>query len=280
MSKFNNSIAVITGAGSGIGRELALQLIGAGAKISISDINQQGLNETVKLVQNQGGEVHAAKLDVSNRQAVFNYADQVNAHYGQVNLVINNAGVALASGCLADTTIEEFEWLMGINFSGVLYGTKAFLPILEKAEWGHIVNISSLFGLIGVPEQAAYNASKFAVRGMTEALRQELEQADSHISCTSVHPGGIKTNIARNARAGEMLDADAKLLLEGGADRFDKLARTSPMEAAQQILDSVVRNKRRLLIGGDAKLMDRIQRLLPNHYQIILKRAVERMTKD
>ncbi|MFT4636489.1 MAG: NAD(P)-dependent dehydrogenase (short-subunit alcohol dehydrogenase family), partial [Chitinophagales bacterium] len=179
MKNLNNAVAVITGAGSGIGRHLSLKLADAGASVAISDINIEGLKETESLLQSKGVKVVARQLDVSNRDAVFEYALQTEADFGKVNLVINNAGVLLSSGTFRDTSIDDFEWLMSINFSGVLYGTKAFLPILDKAEWGHIVNISSLFGLIGVQEQSSYNASKFAVRGMTESLRQELDEQQS-----------------------------------------------------------------------------------------------------
>lgn len=279
MSKFNNSVAVITGAGGGIGKQLALELARLGANISISDIDNENLEQTAKEAATYGGRVHRCELDVSDRAAVFNYADLVDQEFGEINLIINNAGVGLASGGLRSTTVDEFEWLMSINFSGVLYGTKAFLPLLEKAQWGHIVNISSLFGLIGVAEQAAYNASKFAVRGMTEALRQELEMSGSHISCTSIHPGGIKTDIARNARVGANVDEETRLLIDQNSELFDRVARTTPESAAKQILNAVVKNQRRLLIGKDAKLMDWLQRHFPNHYQRVFHWVVNWLSR-
>ncbi|MFT6331204.1 MAG: butyryl-CoA dehydrogenase [Bermanella sp.] len=190
------------------------------------------------------------------------------------NLVINNAGVALGSGPLWTTSIDDFKWLMDINLYGVLYGTKAFLPILEKASWGHIVNVSSIFGIISVPNQTAYNASKFAVRGLTEALRQELEIAGSAVSCTSVHPGGIKTNIANSARWVDSGEPNAAEQRSSALSDFDKLARTSPESAAAQILKAVVNNKRRLLIGADAKFVDVIQRLMPTHYAWLINKWI------
>lgn len=265
MNKLNKAVAVVTGAGSGIGRQLALKLANAGASVAISDINVEGLAETERLVNglNKDIKVVARALDVSSREAVFAYAEQTKDDFGSVNLVINNAGVALASGTLSETSVDDFEWVMSINFSGVLYGTKAFLPILEEAKWGHIVNISSLFGLISAPEQSAYNASKFAVRGMTESLRQELETSNSHISCTSIHPGGIKTSIASNSRVSKQLkpeDLDLR-------DSFEELAMTTAESAAEQILNAALSNKRRLVLGKDAKIMDWVQRHFPNHYQ-------------
>jgi NAD(P)-dependent dehydrogenase (short-subunit alcohol dehydrogenase family) len=282
MNKLNNAVAVVTGAGSGIGRQLAISLIRAGASVAISDINTEGLAETEALINNlnteskTGAKVISSALDVSNREAVFDYAEQIKNHFGSVNLVINNAGVALASGSLMETSVDDFEWLMGINFSGVLYGTKAFLPILENAEWGHIVNISSMFGLFGVPEQSAYNASKFAVRGMTEALRQELDEANSHISCTSIHPGGIKTSIARNSRVSKELKQEQVKLREN----FENLAMTTPESAAEQIINAAMSNKRRLVLGKDAKVMDWTQRLFPNHYQKLFRWFMERTLKQ
>lgn len=276
MKKFNNAVAVVTGAGSGIGRQLALKLADAGASLAISDINSENLAETENLINglttSQPVTVIARTLDVSNREAVFAYAEQTKQDFEQVNLVINNAGVALSSGTLSETSVDDFEWLMSINFSGVLYGTKAFLPILKEAQWGHIVNISSLFGIIGVAEQSAYNASKFAVRGMTESLRQELELENSHISCTSIHPGGIKTSIAANARISKELNDDDIKLKNG----FEQFAMTSADSAAEQILTSVLKNKRRLVLGADAKFIDWVQRHFPNHYQKVVQWFIKR----
>ena len=275
MNKFNNSVSVVTGAGSGIGRQLAIKLAEAGSSLAISDINIEGLAETEALAQKAGAKVNARALDVADREAVFAYAEQTQKDFGTVNMVINNAGVGLSSGTLSETSVDDFEWLMSINFSGVLYGTKAFLPILEQAKWGHIVNISSLFGLIGVAEQSAYNASKFAVRGMTESLRQELEAADSHISCTSIHPGGVKTSIARNSRVTKELEPELIALKQD----FENLAMTSAESAAEQILNAVLCNKRRLVLGKDAKLLDWVQRHFPNHYQKIVNWFIQRTIK-
>ena len=258
---------------------MAINLAHSGANLALSDINSTELSNTIELISNTGVKIHSHPLDVSDRQAFFDYAELIKAEFEEVNLVINNAGVGLNSGSFEQTTIEEFEWLMSINFSGVLYGTKAFLPILKQGQWGHIVNISSLFGIIGVIGQSAYNASKFGVRGMTESLRQELDASYPSVSCTSVHPGGIKTNIARNARTGINLGDGRDNLVLASAEEFDRLASTTADEAAKQILQAVLANKRRLLIGKDAKLMDWIQRHFPNNYQRVFNFLANFLTR-
>lgn len=265
MKNLKGKVAVITGAASGIGRGLALRLADEGARLALSDVQADGLAETARMARERGAqEVHTELLDVANKEAFFTYADKVAKHFGAVHLVINNAGVALGA-TVRDMEMKDIEWLMGINFWGVVYGTKAFLPHLERSGEGHIVNVSSVFGIIGVPTQSAYNASKFAVRGFTEALRQELEIEGSKVSCTCVHPGGIKTNIARNARMSPKgaLGRDK----QSSADQFDKVAQTTPDEAARVILDGVKRNKRRVLIGKDAYVIDSVQRSFPTLYQ-------------
>lgn len=275
MNKFNNSVAVVTGAGSGIGRALAYALADAGAKLALADINPANLEETRQQAAAKGAEVLTSSFDVADEQAVYGFATEVEQHFGQVNLVVNNAGVALASGPLWMTPMEDFKWLMDINFYGVLYGTKAFLPVLEKADWGHIVNISSLFGLVSIPNQGAYNASKFAVRGLTDALRQELEIAESSVSATSVHPGGIKTNIARAARVSKDGEFDEAGKHEEAVADFDKLARVTPEKAAEKILRAVIKNKRRLLIGADAKFVDKLQRIWPTAYHKVIGMMID-----
>ncbi len=256
-------VAAVTGAASGIGRALVLELARRGAEIAISDIDEVGLAVTAEHAGALGATVTEAVVDVSDRKAVFDWAERVASDHGRVNLVVNNAGVALRS-TIEDASIEDLEWLMGINFWGVVYGTKAFLPHLIASGEGHIVNISSVFGLIGVPGQGAYNAAKFAVRGYTECLRQELELAGRPVSATSVHPGGIKTNIARNARMSETAGGMSQ---EEAGEKFENLARTTADDAALAILAGVHNNARRVLIGFDARMIDAMQRLAPSYYQ-------------
>ena len=279
MKSLRDRVAVITGAGSGIGRALAFELGAAGCKLAISDINEAAVKQVAKELKEAGREVLADRLDVADREAFYAYADKVVNHFGGVHLVINNAGVALGS-TVEDTSYEDFEWLMGINFWGVVYGTKAFLPHLKRADEGHIVNISSVFGLIGVPTQSAYNAAKFAVRGFTESLRQELELEGGQVSCTSVHPGGIKTNIARNAR----MNADSLKRATGqdpetARKEFEKLFRTTPEQAAATIIAGIRGNKRRVLIGPDAVAIDTMQRLLPTTYQKLVVAGQKMMAR-
>lgn len=263
MRSFDGRVAAITGAGSGIGRALATELAGRGAHLALCDVDEVGLAETVALCEGQSVKVTSQRVDVADRAAVYEWADQVVADHGTVNLVINNAGVALAA-TIGAMTYDDFEWLMGINFWGVVHGTKAFLPHLKASGEGHIVNLSSVFGLISVPTQSAYNAAKFGVRGFTDALRIELEIDRCGVSCTTVHPGGIKTNIVRNAR----MDPSAEALGGGESpDEFDKIAMTTPESAATQILAAVTKNKRRVLVGRDARVIDLISRLPAGVYQ-------------
>lgn len=272
IKSFENKVAVITGAGSGIGRSLAVGLAKKGCHLALSDINEKGLQETVALINAPGIKVTTSKLDVANREAVYQHAEQVIADHGKANIIVNNAGVALGE-TIEDMSYENFEWLMNINFWGVVYGTKAFLPHIKATGEGQIVNISSVFGIIAVPTQAAYNAAKFAVRGFTECLREELEIDNCGVSATCVHPGGIKTGIARNSRVGKLGRYEAVAGGKNIGDRFEKIARTTPDEAAAVIIDGIRRNKRRVLIGTDAYLIDSMQRFLPTGYQKILESA-------
>lgn len=272
MTDISGKVAVITGAGSGIGRALTYDLARRGASVAISDIDEAGLGETARHARVIGARVHEQRLDVADRAAVLAYADTVVTEFGTVNIVINNAGIAF-SGDVEQMSFEQIERVMDVDFWGVVNGTKAFLPHLIASGDGHIVNISSLFGLLSMPSQSAYNAAKFAVRGFTEALRQEMIIAGHPVEVTCVHPGGIKTAIARNGGAVEGKDA-AQL-----AEFFDtKLARTSPESAAHSILRAVVNNRPRVLVGLDAKALDLLIRLVGPRYQrlfaIIARRTV------
>jgi NAD(P)-dependent dehydrogenase (short-subunit alcohol dehydrogenase family) len=255
MKTLKNAVAVVTGAGSGIGRALAQDLAGRGALLALADKNPDTLEETRKLLGS--AQVKTYPLDVSDAGAVEAFARNVERDFGRASLLINNAGVALY-GNFAELTLEEFEWLIRINFFGVVYGCKFFLPLLQREPEAHIVNISSVFGLIGPAGQSAYAASKFAVRGFTQALRQELR--GTNIAVTCVHPGGIRTNIANNARPGAATRQE-----EWGVRRelFNQSVQTTPEKAAQVILSGVLRNKGRVLIGGDAYYFDLLHRLMP-----------------
>lgn len=275
MKHFDGKVAAITGAGSGIGRALSLDLASRGCALALSDINNANLLATAKAVKAASRvKVTTKKLDVADRSAVHAWADATAEAHGQVNLIFNNAGVALGSS-IEGSTYDDLEWIMNINFWGVVHGTKAFLPHLRAAGDGHVINISSLFGLIGVPSQGAYNATKFAVRGFTEALRIELDMAASGVSATSVHPGGIKTNIARAARYGDMDGISGKPEAESKA-RFEQLFITTPESAARTILKGVQRDARRVLIGPDAHAMDLLARALPARYQWLLAKGAKR----
>jgi len=267
MEQLAGKVAAITGAASGIGRALAVELARLGCEVALADIDDDGLAETRAAVEPLGVRVGVAHVDVAERSAVHEWADRVAAEHGGVHLVVNNAGVALGAR-IEGMRYEDLEWVMAIDFWGVVHGTKAFLPHLRRAGEGHIVNVSSVFGLVGVPTQAAYNAAKFAVRGFTEALREELELEGGGVSCTCVHPGGIRTNIARRSRLGD-LGGLARAHDEIAAD-FERVARTTPEEAARAIIDGIRRNRRRVLIGADAHVIDAVQRLLPAAYQGLL----------
>ena len=268
MKNLKAKVAAITGAGSGIGQALAVELAKLGCDLALSDINEAGLQDTENQVTNYGAKVTSCSLDVADRDAVFQWAEQVNSDFGQVNLIFNNAGVSL-SETIESMSYENFEWLMNINFWGVVHGTKAFLPMLRASGEGHIVNVSSVFGLIAVPSQSAYNAAKFAVKGFTECLREEMVLDDCNIGVTCVHPGGIKTNIVRNSRIGDVGKAGAQDKNKA-AKMFEKAARTTPEEAAKAIINGVKKNKPRVLIGTDARVIDTVQRTLPTAYQNIL----------
>jgi NADP-dependent 3-hydroxy acid dehydrogenase YdfG len=260
MEGFAGKVAVVTGAGSGIGQALAVELARSGAKVAISDVDVEGLAATEERLKAIGAPVRSDRLDVTEREAFLSYADAVNDHFGTVNQIYNNAGIAF-TGDIEISQFKDIERVMDVDYWGVVNGTKAFLPHLIASGDGHVVNISSVFGLFSVPGQAAYNSAKFAVRGFTEALRQEMILAGHPVKVTTVHPGGIKTAIARNSTAAEGLEV-AEL-----AQAFDKLARTSPQKAARIILDAVRKNKARVLVGPDAKVLDIVVRLTGSGYQ-------------
>ena len=266
MTDFNGMVAVVTGAGSGIGRALAQALAASGCQLALSDINQAGLDETVSQLPRAPAKVDTSLLDVADRNAVKAYAASVVERFGHVDIVINNAGVGVAGGAV-EVSDADLDWLMGINFWGVVDSSRAFLPHLSTRPQAWLVNISSIFGIIGVPGQAAYNASKFAVRGYTEALWHEYE--DSNVAICLVHPGGIKTAIARNSRVSAGVSAAEH---SQGVNRFDELARTSPEQAAAVILEGIAKKRRRIYIGNDAKVISLLSRLLPNSYMRMLGR--------
>lgn len=254
MSSFEGKVAVITGAGSGIGRALALNLSEKRAKLALSDVDTDGLAKTVRLAQALGAQVKSDRLDVAEREAVLAHADAVVAHFGTVHQVYNNAGIAYNGN---------------VDFWGVVNGTKAFLPHVIASGDGHIVNISSLFGLIAVPGQSAYNAAKFAVRGFTEALRQEMLVARHPVKVTCVHPGGIKTAVARNATVADGEDQQTF------AEFFDRrLALHSPEMAAKTIVNGVAKGQARVVVGLEAKAVDVLARIMGSSYQRLVAAGV------
>lgn len=268
MRTLQDKVVVITGAGSGIGRALALDLAGKGARLAVSDQNETGLNETVAQLKSRGaGELRADVLDVRDKAAFASYAAAVAEHFGVVNVVINNAGVS-HSGPVTEMEYDDFEWIVGINFWGVVYGTREFLPHLIASGDGHLVNLSSLFGLVSMPGQSTYNATKYAVRGFTEAVREDMIVGRHPVGVTCVHPGGIKTGIARHGRVtrGESHERLARTFDE-------RLAKMTPERAAQIIVDGVLHNRPRVLVGSDAHVIHWVGKLLGARYQDVFARA-------
>jgi short-subunit dehydrogenase len=261
-------VAVVTGAAHGIGRALALRLADEGMNLALVDRDADTLEATASTAAARGaGAVSTHTLDVADPDAVAALPAEVTARHGRTTLLVNNAGVALM-GSFDEVSLADIEWLMGINFWGVVRMTKAFMPMLKRESAAQIVNLSSVFGLIGPAGQCAYSASKFAVRGFSEVLRHEL--AGTNIGVSVVHPGGIATDIAAHARVADPVDAN---LAKAAVDGFKRVARTSPAAAAERILRGIKKREKRILIGADARLIDIVQRLLPVGYWGVFGRA-------
>ncbi len=268
MSLTSQSVAVITGAASGIGRALAIRLARESiAGIAIADVNAENLAETARLIANRNLPVTTHIVDVADEQQVRAFVDAVVERHGRATHLINNAGVALG-GTVQEVSLDDIRWLMNINFWGVVHGTKLFLPVLEKQKSAHIVNISSIFGVVAPAGNAAYSASKFAVRGFSEALRHELE--NTNITVSVVHPGGVKTNIANSARIGAGIEYTEAERLEKVEKFNERLAATSAEKAAEIIVDGIKRRRTRILIGADAKLLSFFSRLFPRRYYAVV----------
>ena len=273
MTAINGAAVAVTGAASGIGRALAKELAARGADLALADRDEAGL-ATVAAEIGNARKVTTHRVDVSVPSDIAAFAEAATTAHPGLNIVINNAGVALL-GNFTEVEEAQMEWLMNINFWGTVHATRAFLPYLAARPAGHIVNLSSIFGIIGPPGQTAYSASKFAVRGFSESLRHELQMAASPVRLSVVHPGGVATNIARNSRAGSLMTDNGRRV--EAIERFDRIAKTTPAEAARRIIAGIEKNEPRILIGGDARLMDLLQRFRPATYWAVLARRIEKM---
>lgn len=275
-SDFANCVLIVTGAASGIGRQVALQSAACGATVFAADINTAGLKETQQMGKKQDLQIEIFALDVSDKEAIYRFANTIVPRLGNRKLIlINNAGVGLFSGNFGNTSQDDFEWLMNINLWGVIRLTKAFYPYFLQQKKGHIVNISSVFGLGGFAGQTAYCTAKFGVRGFTEALRMEL--VGTEIDTTCVHPGGIKTNIMKAAapRGSEITEE----MHQKATATFEKIAMTSAEKAGALILNAVKRKKQRLVIGNDGRAIDLLTRLMPVGYTKIFKKKMDKTFK-
>ena len=277
MTAISGSAAAVTGAASGIGRALALELAARGCDLALADRDEAGLQQVAAEIARDGKrKVSTHRLDVAEPGQIQEYAAAATSAHPSLNIVINNAGVALL-GQFNEIDQAQMDWLFNINFWGTVHGTRAFLPHLARQPAAHIVNLSSIFGIIAPPGQTAYCAAKFAVRGFSESLRHELKMAGSPVRLSVVHPGGIATNIVRNSRTGSGVTDNARRA--DSIERFDAMAINTPATAAQRIITGIEKNEPRILIGGDARFMDLLQRLLPGSYwSIMAKRLEKRMT--
>jgi NAD(P)-dependent dehydrogenase (short-subunit alcohol dehydrogenase family) len=274
-SSYSGKVAAITGAASGIGRSLAVALAQRGCALAIVDVDEKGLAETAALAS--AVKVTTRRLDVSSSDALRDWAGEVQRDHSKVNLLFNNAGISYGA-TVRDGDEAEFRRVIDVDFWGVVHGTRAFLPLLEASGDGHVVNISSIFGIVAFPGQSAYNAAKFAVRGFTEALRIELEITGSPVSATCVHPGGVKTNIAKTTRLHASVASLGGDPNDAGAG-IDKMLTLSPDKAAEIILRAVQKNARRVLVGSDARMLDLLQRWSPGGYHGVLVREALRRKK-
>ncbi len=276
MTAISGSAAAVTGAASGIGRALALELAARGCDLALADRDEAGLQQVAAEIARDGKrKVSTHRLDVAEPGQIQEYAAAATSAHPSLNIVINNAGVALL-GQFGEIDQAQMDWLFNINFWGTVHGTRAFLPHLARQPAAHIVNLSSIFGIIAPPGQTAYCAAKFAVRGFSESLRHELAMANSSVRLSVVHPGGVSTNIARNSRTGSGVTDNARRAQ--AIDRFDAVAKTTPAAAALRIIQGIEKNQPRILIGNDARFMDLLQRFRPATYWAVLAKRIEKMT--
>jgi short-subunit dehydrogenase len=277
MTAIRGSAAAVTGAASGIGRALALELAARGCDVALADRDEAGLQTVAaEINRTHSQKVTLHRVDVSEPQQIADFAQAATSAHPGLNIVVNNAGVALL-GQFNEIDQAQMDWLMNINFWGVVHATRAFLPHLARQREAHIVNLSSIFGIIAPPGQTAYAAAKFAVRGFSESLRHELQMAASPVRLSVVHPGGVSTNIVRNSRDGTGVTDNARRAQS--IERFDAIAKTTPAAAALRIIQGIEKNQPRILIGNDARFMDLLQRLRPGTYWSVLARRIEKMAK-
>jgi short-subunit dehydrogenase len=275
MTAIKGAAVAVTGAASGIGRALAIELAARGSDLALADRDEAGLASVAAEIGGKA-KVSTHRLDVGEPEQVTAFAQAAIAAHPSLNIIINNAGVALL-GQFHEIDQAQMDWLFNINFWGAVHSTRAFLPHLATRQEAHIVNVSSIFGIVAPPGQTAYAAAKFALRGFSESLRHELQMAGSPVRLSVVHPGGILTNIVRNSRAGSGITDNARRV--ESIERFDQIAKTTPKDAALTIINGIERNKPRILIGGDARMMDFLQRLRPATYWTVLARRIEKMAK-
>src|SRR3984885_11221899 len=277
MTEIRGAAAAVTGAASGIGRALALELAARGCDLALADRDEAGLQTVAaEIAKASQQKVSIHRVDIGAPEQIADFAQAAVAAHPGLNIVVNNAGVALL-GQFNEIDQTQMDWLMNINFWGVVHSTRAFLPHLAGRSEAHIVNLSSIFGIIAPPGQTAYAAAKFAVRGFSEALRHELQMANSSVKLSVVHPGGVATNIVRNSRAGVGVTDNARRAQS--IERFDAVAKTTPKAAALRIITGIEKNQPRILIGNDARFMDLLQRFRPATYWAPIARRIEKAMK-